>query len=96
MNTIIKSIINWFDNLFSSTGTVSSKRVAFIMVVASAIVWLSSSLYSAGITDNWVAAFNILVISVIGGYVSGSVLGEKKKKKQDEDNIPSGDMSSGE
>jgi len=81
----MQGIKNWINNLFSSKGNVSSKRVAFIMVVVSSIVWLSSSLYTSGITDVWVSAFNVLIVATIGGYVGGSVFGEKKHKDEYDD-----------
>ena len=73
-------IKKWLESLFSSNGKVSSKRVAFLMVVVSSIIWLSSSLITDGITDSWTAAFNVLVVATIGGYVGGAVFGEKKNK----------------
>jgi len=84
----MKGFSKWMGMLFSSNGKVSSKRVAFLMVVVSSIVWLSYSIATEGITNNWVAAFNVLVVATIGGYVGGAVFGENKSKNKDEDDLP--------
>lgn len=67
----ITAFINWLGTMFSDKGTVSSKRVAFIAVVVSAIIWLSVDLHNHAITDNWIRAFDVLVVSVVGGYIGG-------------------------
>lgn len=75
--------INWLGAMFSDKGTVSSKRVAFIAVVTASIIWLSTSLYTFGITDNWIRAFDVLVVSVVGGYLGGKGI-DAITKKQDQ------------
>lgn len=81
---MFKGLIKRIDSLFYSRGKVSSKRFAFITVVLSSVSWLSVELASNGMTDNWINAFNVLVVSVIGGYVGGVALEKKDKITHDE------------
>jgi hypothetical protein len=82
MKTLI-TFIKWVGLVVSDNSTVSSKRVAFLAVVASAIVWLSADLHHHAITDNWLNAFNTLVVSVVGGYLGGKGIDMLMKKKTD-------------
>ena len=81
----IIAFINWLGAMFSDKGTVSSKRVAFIAVVVSAIIWLSTDLAHHSMTDNWIRAFDVLVVSVVGGYLGGKGIDAITKKQESDD-----------
>lgn len=82
MNSL-KVLFNWFGKLFSTSGDVSSKRVAFIAVVASAIIWLSCDLHQKGLSEHWVTCFQTLVVTTIGGYVGGCMAEKKQGTKKE-------------
>jgi len=66
----MKKLFEKIGYLFSSSGNVSSKRVAFIFVVFAGIVWLSIDLKN-GTTDGWVTSFQALLAVAGGSYVLG-------------------------
>lgn len=81
----IMTFIKWAGLAFSANETVSSKRVAFLAVITASIVWLSADLHHHAITENWLSAFNTLVISVVGGYLGGKGIDKIGKKKEGAD-----------
>jgi hypothetical protein len=77
----LMGLIGWLKDLFSEHGGTSSKRVAFIAVIVSSIVWLSTDLHHHGLTDLWIAAFNSLLIAAGGSYVAGRMTESYEKIK---------------
>lgn len=79
----------WLGLVMSGDSKASSKRVAFLFVVVSSVLWLSFDLHNHSITDNWLTAFQTLVISVVGGYLGGHGIDKMgKKKEEDKENEP--------
>ena len=64
-------IFIWLSKMFSNGDEVSSKRVAYIATIVASIVWLSSSLHKSGITNEWVLAFQTLLIATGGTTIAG-------------------------
>lgn len=80
----------WLSELFSTGGNVSTKRVAFISVIVSSIVWLTTDLATNGMTSMWVLAFQSLLAAAGAGYISGIFSekhGDSDKPKQDEEDV---------
>lgn len=75
--------------MLSGSGTVSSKRVVFMLVVLAGIVWLSIDLRN-GTSPGWVSSFQALLAFAGGSYVLGKGverLGKEKDSYDDEEVI---------
>lgn len=77
-------MIKWLKTLVSDKGEVSSKRVVFILIAITSLFFLGFDLHNHGMTDNWVNAFNTLLLFGGGSFVVGSGVEAFKSKKVDE------------
>jgi hypothetical protein len=66
-------MVKWLKTMLSENGGASTKRVAYMIVVVSAIVWLSVDLRH-GIGERWLAAFNSLLFLAGSGYLGGKAV----------------------
>ena len=62
---------DWLKNLLSASGEVQTKKVAYLVVVFSSVVWLSISL---PVTTEWNVAFGLLLTTVSSGYLGGKAI----------------------
>lgn len=82
---MIKNIITWVNKLLGSSDEISTKRVAYLVIVVASVFWLSFSLHHDGITPQWLDGFKTVVTVISSGYVLGKAV-DKIPTNKDKEN----------